>query len=922
MNRSGICGCCEGIAAETPATIDNRPGLSSVAYRVGTWAEFKASMLDALSLVPELAALHTRSDDDFAIALLDAWAIVCDILTFYQERIANEGYLRTAAERLSIGELGKLIGYKLRPGVAASAALAFTLNQPLASQQSPVPQASGSPTRITLDTGTKVQSVPAPGQQPATFETIAPIEARAAWNAMSPLMTRAPDRGAGNSTANVRLKGLLGDLQVGDPLLVIARDAVGPVLQRIKAIELDNASQTTLVHFDQDTPPTVEAFPTVAGSIDPLQVTLDDDLIWSSIRDKLWQEQGDLVAAAAKQGWLLDALEGGINALRGVLSPYMDPPVRVFTLKARASLFGHNAPDWNTIPASLRFNTSSQQVGSDGTPVVGKYNLVTAPYPYTWEGNRLYDDAVFANAVMSGQPTTFDLDNVYSALGAGDFLVLQSPDGSVVTVAAPILSTVQLTRTDYLLSAKVTRITLDANWQEVAEFVLRTTRVLGQTDELAVADVELDQPVDASGPTLLDGAYLSLKVGQLVMVSGERADKKGETMREVAAIKSLALVDGYTQVTFDPELGGSYLRKTVTLNANVAPSTHGETKSEILGSGDATVPFQRFALKQTPLTYVSAATPSGTASTLTVRVNGIAWNEVAWLYGHVPDERVYTVVVDEAGKTWVQFGDGTVGARVPSGRDNVQAAYRQGIGLAGMVQAGQLSMLVSRPLGLKDIGNPLASTGAGDPETIDDARANAPIRVRTLDRIVSLEDFEDFCRASAGIAKARVTWAWTGSRDVACVTVAGADGAAVVPGSPQYTNLLAAMLAAGDGTVPAALASYVAVTFSMAATISVDPSRDGPTVLAAVKAALRRAFSFDARDFMQPVFRSEVITVMQDVPGVVALTLDGFNYSAAAPGPQPDALIAQPPTPGPSGLVGAELLTLEIGTLPGVVLAP
>src|SRR5947208_13750283 len=76
---------------------------------------------------PELAALKTRNPADPAIALLDAWATVADVLTFYQERIANEGYLRTATERRSILELARLVGYNLRPGVSASVYVAYTL---------------------------------------------------------------------------------------------------------------------------------------------------------------------------------------------------------------------------------------------------------------------------------------------------------------------------------------------------------------------------------------------------------------------------------------------------------------------------------------------------------------------------------------------------------------------------------------------------------------------------------------------------------------------------------------------------------------------------------------------------------------------------------------------------------------------------
>src|SRR5207244_2356818 len=121
------------LAAETPATVANRPGLTAIAYRVGTHWQFKQSMLAALfdSAFPALQQLKTRDDDDFCIALLDAVATMSDVLTFYQERIANESYLRTATERQSLLQLARLIGYELRPGVAASAFLAFTIETAL-----------------------------------------------------------------------------------------------------------------------------------------------------------------------------------------------------------------------------------------------------------------------------------------------------------------------------------------------------------------------------------------------------------------------------------------------------------------------------------------------------------------------------------------------------------------------------------------------------------------------------------------------------------------------------------------------------------------------------------------------------------------------------------------------------------------------
>ena len=169
------CRCCDGLSVETPAVVGNRPGRRAVAYRSGTQAQFLATLLARLSTarLPDgrapLLSLTTRDDDDYTIALLDGFACVCDVLTFYQERIANEHYLRTARELFSVVELARLIDYRPRPGVAASTDIAFTVEE----AQGALGQALGvgttaqaapsPPLRTIVDVGTKVQSVPGPG---------------------------------------------------------------------------------------------------------------------------------------------------------------------------------------------------------------------------------------------------------------------------------------------------------------------------------------------------------------------------------------------------------------------------------------------------------------------------------------------------------------------------------------------------------------------------------------------------------------------------------------------------------------------------------------------------------------------------------------------------------------------------------------
>ena len=116
------CGCCEGVTAETPQTTLNRAGLSAIAYRVAAYPQFYETLLAriAQSGQPSLRALKSREPDDFTIALLDAFSVMGDVLTFYTERYGNESYLRTATQRQSVRELANLVGYRMSPGVAAS----------------------------------------------------------------------------------------------------------------------------------------------------------------------------------------------------------------------------------------------------------------------------------------------------------------------------------------------------------------------------------------------------------------------------------------------------------------------------------------------------------------------------------------------------------------------------------------------------------------------------------------------------------------------------------------------------------------------------------------------------------------------------------------------------------------------------------
>ncbi|HEX8294489.1 MAG TPA: putative baseplate assembly protein, partial [Pyrinomonadaceae bacterium] len=395
------------------------------------------------------------------------------------------------------------------------------------------------------------------------------------------------------------------------------------------------------------------------------------------------------------------------------------------------------------------------------------------------------------------------------------------------------------------------------------------------------------------------------------------SDKEAESVREPATLSRTIESDaGHTKLLLSEPLKNFYERATVSVAANVAQATHGETMGEILGGGDAARANQSFRLRHSPLTYVASETAGGAASTLEVRVNDLLWQEVPTLYGRGPGERVYVTRMHEDDRITVHFGDGRNGARPPTGQENVTAAYRKGVGREGLLKEGQLSLLLTRPLGVRSVTNPLPATGGEDPESEESIRAAAPLTVLTLGRVVSLRDYEDFARTFAGLDKAHAVWTWQAGARGVYVTVAGSEGAEVPAGSGLETKLVGALHAAGAPGVHVRVGSYRPAYFRLAAAVRVDPAYLKERVAAAVEAALRARFSFEARSFGQPVALSEVVAVMQSVEGVVAVDVRRLHRDGDGAALN-TVVTAQLPAPG-SGVAGvhpAELLTLHPGPL-------
>ncbi|MCB0628743.1 MAG: hypothetical protein R2824_25495 [Saprospiraceae bacterium] len=122
--ESQACPCDEFVF---PVPLNIPAGLDHLPRQIAVFPEFRRAML-AATRAPvgqhPLEEWRARAKDDLGIMLLEMWAYICDNLSFYDEVIAQEAYLRTAFRRPSLRRLVDLLGYLPVPAVAARAELA------------------------------------------------------------------------------------------------------------------------------------------------------------------------------------------------------------------------------------------------------------------------------------------------------------------------------------------------------------------------------------------------------------------------------------------------------------------------------------------------------------------------------------------------------------------------------------------------------------------------------------------------------------------------------------------------------------------------------------------------------------------------------------------------------------------------------
>lgn len=678
----------------------NRSALNRIDYRIGAYADFRAEMLRRLNLQPQLQDWTHREADDPGIALIEGAAILGDILTFYQDLYANEAYLRTAQWRESVAELVRLLGYRLAPGLGGHGAFAFEIKgtQPLV-----------------IPAGFGIQADLEGAEEQAEFET---EDDAIAYPHLSRFHLYRP------------------------------RSDSGAVLGGKSRLELATVERSS----------TPEALQSADLKVGDRLMLMPDESMWSTNRAFTNQAEAQIV----KLTKITQTLDRTILEFKGALAGDWTARVAAYRIGRSFRHFGHNAPP--KIVANVVVNKAI--TGATQT---------AASFSRDFASKLISDD--WSRELP---PELIPLDKEVNDLVVGNRIVIQTMLQSPLAVVRKI--------------GRLTNETLRFGNLNTAATTVELTPKLIDNSSLTgpqTVDIRRFQIYEVTGPELQlrnvasfeDGAQTTGALEffgtheQVKVLAGRRLLLQHEDGRALdlrcvdtpAAFSSSGpdfakqwpihldkAPTGFLKEDFDEAA------PKVAVFGNVVEAAQGKTQRDAtLGNGNRQA-FQTFKLPKSPLTYLAAAGTPPQKPQLDVRVNGVLWERVDSFFGRGAREEIYIVREDASGDSFIQFGDGETGARLPSGFDNVTAHFRSGSGAHGRLKPDAKPQPGGQLKDLDKIQLPDVISGGAEPEKADNAREAAPGKIQSLGRLVSLRDFETETLSIAGVTKVAASWALDG----------------------------------------------------------------------------------------------------------------------------------------------------------------
>ena len=621
------CGCCDGVGRATPQSAVQPAGAverSATASAPGPTFARAWSPVCRATARPALSKLLTRDGDDFTIGLIDAFACSCrraDLLPGAHRQ--RELAAHRAPIASSLQEMGRLIGYRLRPGVAAETWLAFTLETPpvapAALQPEPGAFVTGVPASITLPAGLQGAERARPGREAADLR-----DRRGRW----PTRARRGTRCAPGSSKATLLAKPATPPSVWTACAPVSRRATPSCCVRENFLAdpaggVESWDFRILSAVVTPTPRTIaRASPSCAAGLDPAAGQVPHRLRAAQAGRGLRPQRTDV-------GQHAGGLQGRLPGRNGRVQRRLHE--RLARLRRQQQAPRRAAPPGSTWTAS---SATSPPAAWPSSPRATSTTRAPAVRHLDRALRRARHERGVARRVR--------------AVGQGD---------------AARAGRRELPRTG---STNVPR--------EIAVFGAVRGAGAGRRTR-STTEVSGDDAAARASPAAGLRAGPAPDRARHAAPDGAAIGCTSTTHRVGITVAGHALRRSRSTRRCRPRC----VRDSVVVHANVALASHGETVTQILGSGSAAQPFARFELKQLPLTYRAAATDIGAARRDHAARRRHRVDRAPDAVRRRADRaRVSRWPTDAAGKLWARFGDGLMGARLPSGAEQCPRHLSQG----------------------------------------------------------------------------------------------------------------------------------------------------------------------------------------------------------------------------------------------------
>lgn len=201
---------------------------------------------------------------------------------------------------------------------------------------------------------------------------------------------------------------------------------------------------------------------------------------------------------------------------------------------------------------------------------------------------------------------------------------------------------------------------------------------------------------------------------------------------------SIQVGDSTQSLIFQPDASGTAVATTYDVSA-----TQGrQITSEAVGTSDGS-PDQVYVLAESPLLD----------GTLVVNVGGTPYTRTINFTDAEPTDTVYKLEFTESGLCRIIFGDNIQGQIPPIGQA-ITATYKVGGGEDGNLPIGEITSIVSAPVGVQAVTNITAATGGGDKKTLNALKKSFALDIKANLRAVTLIDYSAAALDVSGVLDA------------------------------------------------------------------------------------------------------------------------------------------------------------------------